>query len=64
MGSVPAVTGTDFFAASDPAAARTGTMIQNREMNMHRPKAMLLNGLLAPYPAKAEPLLFDAEEKA
>ena len=41
VGSVPEVTGTDFLAASEPAMARTGTMSQNLEKNMHRPRAVL-----------------------
>ena len=37
VGSVPAVTGTRFLRASEPAIASTGTMSQNRVIHMTTP---------------------------
>ncbi len=41
VGSVPLVVGLTRLAASDPATASTGTMIQNRLNHIASPSAML-----------------------
>ena len=63
-GKVPALAGTSFFCASDPAMAMIGTIIRNRPMSMAMPSVVLYQGVLALRPAKALPLLPVAELKA
>ena len=57
VGKVPSDGGTDFFAASDPAIAIAGTIIQKRPTNIATAPVMLKNSVLAVMPAKADPLL-------
>ena len=52
------------LAASAPAMAITGTMMPKRQASMVMPSVVLYQGVLAVRPAKAEPLLPAAEEKA
>ena len=54
---VPAEAGTVFLAASEPAIAMAGMIIQKRPMNIATAPVMLKNNVLAESPAKAEPLL-------
>src|SRR5438309_198359 len=56
-GNVPALCGTIFFCASDPARAMIGTIIKNRPINVARPRVVLYHGSLPDNPAKALPLL-------
>ena len=57
VGSVPALVGTIFFFASEPAMPRTGTISQNRLIHITTPPSQLWNGTFALNPANAEPLL-------
>ena len=57
VGNVPAEGGTDFLAASEPAIAMAGMIIQKRPTNIATAPVMLKNSVLAEMPAKAEPLL-------
>jgi hypothetical protein len=56
-GKVPALTGTSFFWASEPARAMMGTIMRKRPMNMAKPSVVLYQGVLVDRPAKALPLL-------
>ena len=60
-GNVPALAGTIFFCASEPAMAMIGTIIRKRPMNIAMPSVVLYHGVLAERPAKALPLLPVAE---
>ena len=56
-GKVPALAGTIFFCASEPASAMIGTIMKNRPSSMAKPSVVLYQGVLALRPAKALPLL-------
>ncbi len=56
VGNVPSDGGTDLLAASEPAIAMAGTIIQKRPMNIATAPVILKNSVLAEIPAKAEPL--------
>src|SRR5450759_2572429 len=64
VGMVPAVTGLRFCCATLPATPSMATIGTNRPRNMQTASAMLRNGWSAESPAKAEPLLFDADVNA
>ena len=64
MRSVPVVTGTGFFAASEPAIARGRMIGIYRASNITIPVAMFQGMLLLPRPAKPEPLLAAAYENS
>src|ERR1700759_3301045 len=57
VGNVPADGGWDFFAASEPAIAIAGMIIQKRPMNIATAPVTLKNNVLAVIPANADPLL-------
>src|SRR5450631_4525825 len=57
VGKVPADAGTIFFAASEPAIAMAGTIIQKRPTNMATAPVVLYQSVLPLRPANAEPLL-------
>ena len=57
VGNVPTDGGTDFFAASEPAIAMAGMIIQKRPTNIATAPVMLKNTVLAVMPPNAEPLL-------
>ena len=61
VGMVPSVAGRRGWAASDPASASTSTMGTRRPSHMHAASVRLNQGVSAASPAKAEPLLFEAE---
>src|ERR1035437_5646086 len=63
-GNVPGDGGTLFFCARFPASATTGISIRNRPASMLQPSTTLYHQVLALSPAKAEPLLPVADEKA
>ena len=56
-GKVPALAGTIFFRASEPASASSGTIMPNRPSSMSMPSVVSYHGVLALRPAKALPLL-------
>src|SRR5262245_19677948 len=56
VGKVPSEVGTDFFAASEPAIAIVGMIIQKRLTNIAIAPVMLKNNVLAVMPANADPL--------
>jgi hypothetical protein len=58
---VPAVTEEGCWLASEPARPSTSTIGRNRPNNIASPSEVLYQSVLAFRPAKAEPLLFDAE---
>ena len=60
-GNVPALDGTIFFCASEPAMAMMGMIIRKRPISMAKPRVVLYQGVLALRPAKALPLLPLAE---
>ena len=64
VGKVPADGASFGLAASEPAIAMTGTMMPKRQASMAMPSVVLYQGALAVRPAKAEPLLPAADEKA
>src|SRR5690606_1351700 len=55
---VPAVAGTGFCSASEPASASTNTIGRNRPRSIARPIVVLNHCVSAFRPANAEPLLF------
>src|SRR5262249_57315133 len=57
VGSVPAVTGINFFAARLPAMANAGIMNRNLAISISMPIVRLYQGVLALIPANALPLL-------
>ena len=61
VGSVPAVTGTFFCAARDPASASTAMIGMNRPNSMHTPSDDWNQSFVTVMPANALPLLFDAD---
>src|SRR5262249_14733681 len=64
VGNVPLVIGTYFFSASDPARARTGTIMKKRPIVMAVPNSVLYQGVLTLIPANADPLFPVADENA
>ena len=58
---MPAVSGTFFCAASDPASASTAMIGMNRPTSMHTPSEAWNQSLVTVRPANALPLLFDAD---
>src|ERR1700682_3014387 len=56
VGSVPLVTGINFFAAKLPAMASAGMMKRNLPTSISRPIDRLYHGVLAFIPPKALPL--------
>ena len=56
-GKVPALAGTIFLRASDPASASSGTIMPNRPSSMSNASVVSYHGVLALRPAKALPLL-------
>src|ERR1700730_4953568 len=57
VGNVPADGGTDFLAASEPAIAMAGMIIQKRPTAIATAPVMLKNSVLAVMPPNADPLL-------
>ena len=57
VGKVPEDAGTVFFAASEPAIAMAGMIIQKRPTSMAMAPVTLYQSVLPLRPAKAEPLL-------
>src|ERR1700722_6069745 len=57
VGNVPLVTGTFFFAAKLPAAARIGIRNRNRPSSIATPMLRLYQGVLVLRPPNALPLL-------
>jgi len=57
VGKVPADGGTVFFAASDPAIAIAGMIIQKRPTSIAMAPVTLYQSVLPVRPAKADPLL-------
>src|SRR6185295_6958140 len=64
VGNVPADGASFGLAASDPMIAMTGTMMPKRQASMAMPRVVSYQGAFAVRPAKAEPLLPAALEKA
>ena len=64
VGKVPEDYGMIFCLAMAPAQPKMQMMTINLPKNMHKPVAILKNGVLAFKPAKAEPLLLAAELNA
>src|SRR5947199_8042975 len=64
VGSVPAEVGVYFLAASDPAAASSGTIIRKRPISIARPRLALYHGVFALSPPNALPLFPVALEYA
>src|SRR5581483_4246243 len=64
VGSVPALAGTARCEASDPASPSTKIIGTNRLSNITTPSTPLYQTVLTDNPAKADPLLFDAEVNA
>ena len=58
---VPAVAGTGFCSASEPASASTNTIGRKRPSSIARPMVLLNHWVSAFRPAKAEPLLLAPE---
>ena len=58
------MTGTRGLRTSEPAMARTGIMRKKRPISMHSPSVVWYQLLVTVRPAKAEPLLFEAEANA
>src|SRR5215470_3581792 len=56
VGNVPADAGTVFLAASEPAIAMAGMIIQKRPTSMATAPVVLYQSVLPVRPAKAEPL--------
>ena len=59
--SVPVVSGTRFFTASDPASASGSTSAGNRPSSRTTPVAMFQAGLLSASPSNPDPLFAAAE---
>src|SRR2546421_864331 len=64
VGNVPAVTGTAFLRAIDPAMASTGMMRKKRPTSIASPIVVSYQCVAVVRPANAEPLLFAADENA
>jgi hypothetical protein len=56
-GKVPALLGTSFLRASEPASAMIGIIIAMRPKSMSNPSVVLYQGVFVVRPAKALPLL-------
>src|SRR5438128_9952097 len=63
VGNVPRVTGARCLRTIDPAIARSGTIIKKRPISIAMP-SVVFQYVLAPSPAKAEPLLPVADVNA
>ncbi len=61
VGNVPAVTGTRCLRTSEPPMASAGMIRKKRPTSMAMPWVTVYQSVPVPWPAKAEPLLFDAE---
>ena len=59
--SVPTVSGTSFFAKSEPQIASWKMIGMNRPISITSPQAMFHGTVLSPRPSKPEPLLADDE---
>jgi hypothetical protein len=64
VGNVPAVAGTGCLRAIEPAIASTGMMRKKRPTSMAMPSVVSYHCVAVVRPAKAEPLLLDADVKA